>query len=229
MHKWTYHNSTYAECWEWVDLIASGIPVHFLDRQVLFHQGDAGQHVYVPRSGTVKVVRGEVDGGHAILTVRSTGDVLGDFAALDRGARSATVIALGRVAAQMVTADQFRAFAIRPSVAPGFALYTVERLREADVQRGEIALLPVRVRLARTLLRLNDGAIVRMAQHDIARYLGASILCLPAIPLWVEHGASVLRAYDPGAEVAVALNPALIVFGTLMAELSRVYGPGKDG
>lgn len=159
---------------DWADLVAAGVPVAFLDRQILFHQGDAGRHVFVLRAGTVKVVRAEADGGQAILTVRTAGDVLGDMAALDHSARSATVVAMGRVAAQMVTAAQFRDFVSRPSVAPGFALYTVDRLREADLQRSEMALLPVRVRLARTLLRLLDGSVVRMAQQDLARYAGAS-------------------------------------------------------
>ncbi|MGA5299479.1 Crp/Fnr family transcriptional regulator [Nucisporomicrobium flavum] len=159
---------------DWTDLISAGIPVWFLNRQILFHQGDAGRHVYVLRAGSVKVVRTEADGGQAILTVRTVGDVLGDMAALDSSVRSATVVAMGRVAAQMVPAAQFRAFVSRPSVAPGFALYTVDRLREADLQRSEMALLPVRVRLARTLLRLLDGSVVRMPQQDLARYAGAS-------------------------------------------------------
>jgi CRP-like cAMP-binding protein len=188
---------------DWADLIAAGVPVHFLDRQVLFHQGDAGRHVYVLRRGAVKVVRGEPDGEQTILTVRSGGDVLGDFAALDRGPRSATVIALGPVTAQLVTAQQFQAFVNRPSVAPGFTRYTVDRLHEADVQRGELAMLPVKVRLARTLLRLADESVVRMAQQDIARYLGASRNA-------VVEELSLLRAagvIDTGRQAIVVRDP----------------------
>jgi CRP-like cAMP-binding protein len=140
----------------------------------LFHQGDAGRHVFVIREGAVKVVRAEADGGQAMLSVRTVGDVVGDMAALDRGLRSATVVALGRVQAQMVTAAQFRTFVARPSVAAGYTLYTVDRLRQSDIQRSELALLPVRTRLARTLLRLAAGSIVHLAQQDLARYVGAS-------------------------------------------------------
>jgi CRP/FNR family transcriptional regulator, cyclic AMP receptor protein len=159
---------------EWFGLLDAGVPVYFLDRQILFHQGDVGRHVYALRRGTVKVVRIEADGGQTILTCRSAGDVLGDMAALDGGRRSATVVALGRVDAQMVTAAQFRDFVARPAVSAGFTLYTVERLREADIQRSEIALLPVRARVARALLRLHTNAEIRMAQQDLAGYAGAS-------------------------------------------------------
>jgi CRP-like cAMP-binding protein len=159
---------------DWADLIAAGVPVHFLSRQILFHQGDVGRHVYAVRAGSVKVVRAEADGGQALLSVRTVGDVLGDMAALDRGVRSATVVALGRVTATIVTASVFRDFVARPAVSHGFTLYTVERLRQADIQRSELALLPVRTRLARTLLRLTVDSVVHLPQHDIARYLGAS-------------------------------------------------------
>jgi CRP-like cAMP-binding protein len=159
---------------DWFGLLDSGVPVYFLDRQILFHQGDVGRHVYALQRGTVKVVRIEADGGQSILTCRTAGDVLGDMAALDGGRRSATVVALGRVDAQMVTAAQFRDFVARPAVSAGFTLYTVERLREADTQRSEIALLPVRARVARALLRLHDNAVIRMTQQDLACYAGAS-------------------------------------------------------
>lgn len=69
----------------WDDLLSCGVPVHYLNRQVLFHQGDAGRYVFALRHGVVKVVHGEADGGQAILTVRGAGDVLGDMAALDGG------------------------------------------------------------------------------------------------------------------------------------------------
>lgn len=186
------------------------MPVHYLNRQVLFHQGDAGRYVFALRHGVVKVVHGEADGGQAILTVRGAGDVLGDMAALDGGVRSATVIALGRIEAQMVTAGQFRDFVSRPLVAPGFALYTVERLRESDVHRSEIALLPVRVRLARALLRLADGAVVRMPQQDIAHYLGASrnavveeLACLREAGV-VRTGRGSIVICDPAALTTIA-------------------------
>jgi CRP/FNR family transcriptional regulator, cyclic AMP receptor protein len=159
---------------EWADLVSAGVPVRFLGRQILFHQGEAGRHVFVVQEGTVKVLRLESDGGQALLSVRTSGDVVGDMAVLDQGVRSATVVALGRVHAQMVTAAQFRTFVARPSVAPGFALYTVERLRQSDIQRSELALLPVRTRLARTLLRLAVDSAVDLAQQDLARYVGAS-------------------------------------------------------
>jgi CRP/FNR family transcriptional regulator, cyclic AMP receptor protein len=166
---------------DWETLAGRGVRVGFPPGHVLFRQGDRGRHVYVLLAGAAKVVRSEADGGATILTVRTAGDLVGDMSALDDRDRSATVTTLGAVTARLVTAEQFRRFIDRPSVSTAFTRYTVARLRQADEQRTELALLPVRARLARTLLRLVGdradarGAVtVRMSQHDIAQLLGAS-------------------------------------------------------
>lgn len=195
---------------DWQDLLSLGVPVHFQRQQVLFLQGDAGRHVYVIREGTVKVVRTEHDGRQTMLTLRGAGDVLGDMAAFDHGFRSATVIAMNRVRAQLVTAADFRALLTRPQAAAGYAAYTVERLRQADIHRSEITLLPVRTRLARALLRVADGTVVRMSQQDVALYVGASrnavVEELAALrdAAVISTSRGVIRICDPPAMLRIA-------------------------
>jgi CRP-like cAMP-binding protein len=158
-------------------LVSIGIPVRFERGQTLFDQGDGSRHVFAIQSGAVKVFRREVDGGQAMLTVRALGDVIGDMAALDGKRRSATVTALTTLLARQLTAEQFRRYVDSPGVASAFTTYTIQRLREADQQRTEIALLPVRVRLARCLLRLTtpQGApVVLLPQFALAQMVGAS-------------------------------------------------------
>lgn len=165
----------------WSGLVALGAPVRFRRGQILFDQGDVGRHVYAILEGTAKVVRCESDGSQAMLTIRSAGDVVGDMAALDEHPRSATVTALTSVLARALTAEQFRQYISSPGIAGAFAQYTVARLREADEQRTELALLPVRARLARCLLRLAVAAphnprllAVFLPQVGLAQLTGAS-------------------------------------------------------
>lgn len=161
---------------EWRNVCASGIAVHFPPRAVLLRQGDRTEHVYVIVAGCVKATRCEPDGSQALLTLRAAGDVVGDMAAVDRRPRSATVTALTDVITHLLGGEQFRRFLARPTVAAGFAAYTVGRLREADRQRTELAVLPVRQRLARTLLRLDQagGPAIRLPQWELAELIGAS-------------------------------------------------------
>ncbi|MEV6349516.1 Crp/Fnr family transcriptional regulator [Actinoplanes sp. NPDC051851] len=166
---------------EWQRLCDAGIPVHFPPRAVLLRQGDPTEHVHLIVAGCVKATRCEPDGSQALLTIRSAGDVVGDMAAVDRRPRSATVSALTDVVTHLLSGEQFRRFLAIPPVATGFATYTVGRLREADLQRAEMAVLPVRRRLARTLLRLDREARhlpgrppVRLPQWELAELIGAS-------------------------------------------------------
>lgn len=144
---------------------------------MLFEQGATGRHVYVILEGSAKVARREADGGQAILTIRAVGDVVGDMAALDGKPRSATVTALTALLARCLIAEDFRRFIDSPGNASAFAQYTVARLREADDQRAELALLPVGVRLARRLMRIAEQQAtdrVALTQGTIAQLVGAS-------------------------------------------------------
>lgn len=166
---------------EWEQILQVGVRVRFAARDLLFRQGDQGRHVHVILAGCVKVARCEPDGAQAMLTVRAAGDVVGDFAALDGRPRFATVTALTTVLTQLLTGDQFRGFVSRPDVSRAFTRYTVDRLREADIQRTELAVLPVRQRLARALLRLAEEnrripgrPPVSLPQQELAELVGAS-------------------------------------------------------
>ncbi|MFF5217835.1 Crp/Fnr family transcriptional regulator [Micromonospora sp. NPDC000442] len=166
---------------EWRRVQETGIPVRFEPRDVLVRQGDATQHVYVLLAGCVKIVRSESDGSRAMLTLRVAGDVVGDLAAVDLQPRSATATALTTTVTRLLTGPQFRRFLTRPEFAPGFAAYTVRRLRISDAQRAALALLPVRDRLARALIQLDresrraDGPpAIRLSQAELAELVGAS-------------------------------------------------------
>ncbi|GAA2877713.1 Crp/Fnr family transcriptional regulator [Actinoplanes cyaneus] len=166
---------------EWRSICAAGISVQFQPSSVLLRQGDPTEHVHVIVAGCVKATRCEVDGSQALLTLRAAGDVVGDMSAVDRRPRSATVTALTEVITYWLSGEQFRRFLARPAMAAGFAAYTVGRLRESDRQRTEMAVLPVRQRLARTLMRLNregsraSGRLpIRLPQRELAELIGAS-------------------------------------------------------
>ncbi|MDG4832912.1 Crp/Fnr family transcriptional regulator [Solwaraspora sp. WMMD1047] len=166
---------------EWHRVQNTGIPVRFEPRDVLLRQGDTTQHVHVLLAGCVKIVRSENDGSCAILTLRAAGDVVGDLAAVDLQPRSATVTALTTTVTRLLTGPQFRRFLTRPAFAMGFASYTVNRLRASDAQRTALAVLPVRERLARALIQLDqasrraDGrSAIRLSQAELAELVGAS-------------------------------------------------------
>ncbi|MDI5974997.1 Crp/Fnr family transcriptional regulator [Amycolatopsis magusensis] len=67
----------------------------FRANEVLLHEGAKDSSVILILSGCVKVVT-RIGDDEVLLAVRVGGDLVGEFAALDHGVRSATVVACGR-------------------------------------------------------------------------------------------------------------------------------------
>ncbi|WBB95979.1 Crp/Fnr family transcriptional regulator [Solwaraspora sp. WMMA2080] len=168
---------------DWQALQQAGQPVQLGRKHGLFLQDEQSRDVFLLLGGAVKVYRTEANGSETMLTVRSTGDLLGDIAALDGTPRSASVSVLRPVTARKLTTEQFLAVVDDRDLHPALRRYTNARLRESDEQRVEIASLPVPQRLARALLRLakaspdgpNQVSLdLGLSQDGLAQLIGAS-------------------------------------------------------
>jgi CRP-like cAMP-binding protein len=142
---------------EIASLMACGKPRRYRSGELLFGEGDRSDHVVVIRRGTVKIWSVSNEGYEAVLAVRTSGDIVGEFAALDRRPRSASVVAIDDVDGVLVTGEQFRSFLrTHPSAAMAMLSSVVARLREADRRRLEFGAHDVTGRVARLLLELVD-------------------------------------------------------------------------
>lgn len=61
---------------------------------ILFKNGEPGESLYIVRSGDVELFIRDTTGQKIVLTVVGSGEIFGELALLDRGARTATAIAL---------------------------------------------------------------------------------------------------------------------------------------
>ena len=62
--------------------------------QTLFNAGEPGDSLFVVRSGAIELFVKDTAGQKIVLTVAKSGDLFGELALLDRGARTATALAL---------------------------------------------------------------------------------------------------------------------------------------
>lgn len=60
----------------------------------LFHAGEPGDCLYVVRSGAIELYVRDTAGQRIVLTIAREGDLFGELALLDRGARTASAVAL---------------------------------------------------------------------------------------------------------------------------------------
>jgi len=164
-------------------LVAVGRARRYDRGRPIFHEGDTSNFVLVLERGRVKIVTTTATGSETLLSVRGAGSLVGEFAALDGSPRLASAVAIERVAALVVSADDFRQFlASHPRAAVELVHTLVGRLRESDRRRVEFGAYDATRRLAAVLVDLASRATppeshdveIRLAQYELAAMIGAS-------------------------------------------------------
>ncbi len=154
--------------------------------EVLFHEGDPGDALFVVASGAVKVVVPSEEGEEAILATLRRGDFLGELALLDGAARSASAVALEPTETLALPREQFLALvAAEPAIRDALLASLAGELRRLTTHVAELHFLDLTGRLAARLARLAeengerrpDGSIrldAPLTQSDLAAMIGAT-------------------------------------------------------
>jgi CRP-like cAMP-binding protein len=153
-------------------------------QQVLFQRGEAGDGIYAIVSGQVRIVLEGANGTEVVVRLLTTGDVFGEFAALDGAPRSATAVTNTAVRALHISPAAFEAwFAAHPAVARPMLAQLAQRVRTTNDQLAEVGLLDVEARIARRLWqRFADaaggapscGARLLVNQRELASEIGVT-------------------------------------------------------
>jgi CRP/FNR family cyclic AMP-dependent transcriptional regulator len=152
----------------------------FAKGAMIVSEGDAGDALYVVRSGEVKVVLTGEDGREVILNVLNVGDHFGELALIDGRPRSAHVVSTQASSLLVLRRADFRRQVEQsPQVAWGLMVELSRRLRQADGTIGSLVLLDVPGRVAKVLLEHatpgEPAALVKQLTHQtIAQMIGAS-------------------------------------------------------
>lgn len=170
---------------ERVALLAAGTPLRFEDDGILLVQGEAGDFLYVLTSGLVKVIVAAESGVQTTLAIRSRGDLVGEFALLDKKPRTATARAAGPVTALKVGGTAFLALAGRsPEVQATVTRYVLGKLRASTERRAAERVWDARERLAQVLYELGqqcaqrdpDGMIrIPITQSELGDLAGVAV------------------------------------------------------
>ncbi|MEO5763146.1 MAG: Crp/Fnr family transcriptional regulator [Vicinamibacteria bacterium] len=157
----------------------------FKKDEVIFHEKEAGDTLYIILHGRVKVAIFGDDGKEVTLSILTDGDFFGEMSLLDSEPRSATTIAEIECDLLSLHRDDFmRALDHDPGMSASLIEILANRLRKANQQISTLALLDVYGRVARVIQelaeeegkRLKDGrVVVRRPTHiDIAHRIGSS-------------------------------------------------------
>ena len=177
--------------WEGLDpatvegLRAAGTRRRYPRGTTMLNEGDIAGRVMIVEAGRVKISSLSPEGRETILAVRGPGQLLGELSVIDGKPVSASASALDDVEVTSIPAQGFLELMGRDGrAALRLIRILTERLRDADLKRGEFGSLDAVTRVARRLVEMAERfgnespAGVRidlpLSQEDIAGWTGSS-------------------------------------------------------
>jgi CRP-like cAMP-binding protein len=166
-------------------LIASMNRSHMERGDILFHEGDQGDRLYVIAEGKIKLGRTSADGRENLLAILGPGEMFGELSLFDPGPRTATATAVAETQVLALGNDQLKEYlSSRPGVATTMLAALARRLRRTNESLADLVFTDVPGRVAKALLDLadrfgrpvEDGIMVShdLTQEELAQLVGAS-------------------------------------------------------
>jgi CRP/FNR family transcriptional regulator, cyclic AMP receptor protein len=166
-------------------LIETMSPSHLERGDVLFHEGDQGDRLYVIGEGKIKLGRTSVDGRENLLAILGPGEMFGELSLFDPGPRTATATAVAETQLIGLGHESLHAFLSgRPAVASTLLAALARRLRRTNETLADLVFTDVPGRVAKALLDLSnrfgrpaeDGILVAhdLTHEELAQLVGAS-------------------------------------------------------
>ena len=166
-------------------LITSMSPARLERGDILFHEGDQGDRLYVIGEGKIKLGRTSTDGRENLLAILGPGEMFGELSLFDPGPRTATATAVAETQVVSMGHEQLKEFlATRPGVASTLLAALARRLRRTNDVLADLVFTDVPGRGATALLDLadrfgrpvDDGLMVAhdLTQEELAQLVGAS-------------------------------------------------------
>jgi len=164
-----------------IDAIASSAREKNLVRgDVLFKEGDVPDALYIVLSGRIAIAidNKPLDSRESVVALMVEGDLFGDLALLDGGARSALARALEPSTVLHIPYSAVEPqLSTNPDLLWGITRVLARRLRAMDEALADSVFLDVTGRTAKRLLELSEGKdefVLPVTQEELAGMVGAS-------------------------------------------------------
>jgi CRP-like cAMP-binding protein len=161
------------------EIAAAGHERHLIRGDVLFHEGDAPESLYLVIRGRVAIaIANPIDRRESVVALMETGDLFGEMGMLDGGPRSALARALEPTAVMSIPYEPILAmFDAHPKLLWNVTRLLAQRIRVTDEALADSVFLDVTGRTAKRLLELANGSdsfTLPVTQEELAGMVGAS-------------------------------------------------------
>lgn len=158
-------------------------------KNIVFHEGDYGDALYIIKSGRIKIAKVALDGREKTLTILKGGDFFGEMAIFDDMPRSATAESMDNdVRLLSISKNDFERLIIEnPSIAIRIMKDLTRRIRQVNEQVQDLAFKDVHGRVASTLYNLlktekeaskdpdrDKLSSLKMTHQELANMVGSS-------------------------------------------------------
>ncbi len=152
---------------------------------ILFHEGDRGDRLYVIGEGKIKLGLTSIDGRENLLAILGPGEMFGELSLFDPGPRTVTATVVAETQIISLSHEDLNSFlARRPAVATKMLAALARRLRRTNEALSDLVFTDVPGRVAKALLDLSsrfgrvseEGILVAhdLTQEELAQLVGAS-------------------------------------------------------
>ncbi len=167
------------------DVAATLVTRRFRRGEVIFHQGDPGNALFIVEAGVVKISLPSESGEEAILATLQAREFFGELALLDGAPRSATATAMEPTRLLVLPRERFRELLEEASIRDALLAGVARELRRLTIHVEELHFLDIAGRLAARLAhladeagtRLSDGSLrldLPLTQSDLAAMVGCT-------------------------------------------------------
>jgi CRP/FNR family transcriptional regulator, cyclic AMP receptor protein len=166
-------------------LRASMVELRLAKGEVLFHEGDPGEKLYLIESGKIKLGQTAADGRESLIAVLGAGEMLGELSLFDPGPRTATASTVTATKVLAMGHEALLPWLVgRPDLAVALLAALARRLRRTNEAMADLVFSDVPGRVAKALLELGskfgepnrEGLAVNheLTQEELAQLVGAS-------------------------------------------------------
>ena len=152
---------------------------------ILFHEGDPGDALFVIGEGKIKLGRTSSDGRENLVAILGPGEMFGELSLFDPGPRTMTATAVAETQLMGLGNDSLTTLLSgRPEVAKSLLAALAKRLRRTNEHLADLVFTDVPGRVAKALLDLanrfgrpvEEGIMVShdLTQEELAQLVGAS-------------------------------------------------------
>jgi CRP-like cAMP-binding protein len=161
------------------EIAAAAVERSLVRGDVLFHEGDVADSLYLVVSGRVAIaISNPIDQRETVVALMDSGDLFGEMSLLDEGSRSAMARALEPSVVFVIPFEPVaNAFRSDPALLWGVCRLLAHRLRVMDEALADSVFLDVTGRTAKRLLELSSGVdefVLPITQEELAGMVGAS-------------------------------------------------------